>query len=260
MRVIWLLGIVAVFCLLLLVLGYHNKIKQRFALLGTFFGILVGAALLLLAVLPGDSFYGPVLAAGSTTKKVVALTFDDGPYPPYTEQVLAVLKEKNVPATFFVVGENAVAHPALLKSMQEDGHLIGTHTYHHKDLLRLNGAEIYEELAMGVDSIKKITGESPHFIRPPHGFKDFEVMQQVERLGLKAVNWDVIPKDWTNPGTEVIVRNVVENVKPGSVVLLHDGDSPVNKGSRQQTVEALPKIIDQLRAEGYSFVTVASLQ
>lgn len=259
MRVAWLLGIAAALCLLFLALGYQDKIKKRFALLGSYICILLGTGLLLLAVLPGDNFYGPVLASGNTTKKVVALTFDDGPYQPYTEQVLSVLKEKNVRATFFVVGENAAAHPDVIKKMQADGHVIGTHTQHHKDLLRLDAKEIYTEMAMGAESIRQITGQKPKFVRPPHGFKDYEVIEQAKRLDLQVVNWDVIPRDWTNPGTATIVKNVVENVKPGSVVLLHDGDSPVNKGSREQTVQALPLIIDQLRGEGYSFVTVAEL-
>lgn len=260
MKVAWLLGMVAAFCLLLLTLGYHGKIKKRLALLGSCVGLIVGSGLLLLAVLPGDSFYGPVLAAGHTSKKVVALTFDDGPYSPYTEKVLAVLKKKKVHATFFIVGENALARPDLVRKIQADGHLIGTHTQHHKDLLRLDGQELQDEMAMGVESIRRITGVAPHFIRPPHGFKDYKVIEQAEKLGLTVVNWDVIPRDWTNPGTETIISRVVDNVKPGSVILLHDGDSPANTGSREQTVEALPKIIDLLSSEGYTFVRIDELQ
>ena len=259
-KVAWLLGIAAVLRLFLLALGYHGKIKKRLALLGSCFGILLGSGLLLLAVLPGDNFYGPVLAAGHTSEKVVALTFDDGPYPPYTQKVLAILKEKNVHATFFLVGENALAHPELVRQIKAEGHLIGTHTQHHKDLLRLDKKEVRDEMIMGVESIRQITGEAPKFIRPPHGFKDYEVIEQAENLGLTVVNWDVIPRDWTNPGTEKIVSRVIEKVKPGSVILLHDGDSPANSGSREQTVQALPEIIDQLRADGYSFVTIEELQ
>jgi len=100
-KVAWLLGMVTAFCLLLLALGYHGKIKKHLALLGSCFGIIVGSGLLLLAVLPGDSFYGPVLAAGHTNQKVVALTFDDGPYSPYTEKILAILKEKKCACYIF---------------------------------------------------------------------------------------------------------------------------------------------------------------
>ena len=260
MKVAWLLGMVAALCLLFLALGYQDKIRKRFALLGSYICIFLGTGLLLLAVLPGDNFYGPVLASGNTTKKVVALTFDDGPYQTYTEQVLSVLKEKDVRATFFVVGENAVAQPDVVKRMQAEGHVIGTHTQHHKDLLRLDAKEIYGEMAMGAESIRKITGQKPKFVRPPHGFKDFVVMEQAGRLGLTVVNWNVIPRDWTNPGVSRIVENVMTNIRPGAVILLHDGDSPGGTGSREQTVRALPLIIDRLREAGYELVRIDELQ
>ncbi len=170
MRMIWLLTVATVVCLLFLAGGYFNKIKKRIALLGAMICIFVGGGLLLLAVLPGNSFYGKVLYKGTTKEKLVALTFDDGPYPPYTEQILAVLKEKKVPATFFLVGENAKAHPDLVREEEAQGHLLGTHTYDHKDLLRLSGSEIRSELSAGVKIVEDITGEKTIFVRPPHGF------------------------------------------------------------------------------------------
>lgn len=187
------------------------------------------------------------------------MTFDDGPYPPYTERILAILKEKKVPATFFLVGENAREHPELVREEMAQGNLLGTHTYDHKDLLRLSGPAVRKELSKGVKIVEDITGKRPTFVRPPHGFKDFSVMKQIEKLHLQAVNWSVLPKDWTRPGVDVIVQRVVEGVKPGSIVLLHDGDSPAKTASRQQTVEALPIIIDKLREKGYTFVTVDKL-
>jgi len=259
MRIIWLLTAATIFCLLFLAGGYFNKIKKRIALLGAIICILTGGGLLLLAVLPGNSFYGKVLCKGNTKEKLVALTFDDGPYPPYTERILAVLKEKKVPATFFLVGENVKEHPELVKEEVAQGHLIGTHTYDHKDLLRLDGPAVRAELSGGVKAVEDITGIRPIFVRPPHGFKDSSVLEQVAALHLRAVNWSVLPKDWTKPGVDVIVRRVVDGVEPGSIVLLHDGDSPAKKDSRQQTVEALPIIIDKLREKGYTFVTVDKL-
>lgn len=259
MRMIWLLTGATMLCLLFLAGGYFNKIKKRIALVGAVICILIGGGLLLLAVLPGNSFYGKVLCKGTTKEKLVALTFDDGPYPPYTQQILDVLKEKKVPATFFLVGENAKEHPDLVREEAAQGHLIGTHTYDHKDLLRLSGTAIRAELSTGVKTVEDITGKRPIFVRPPHGFKDFSVMGQIAALHLRAVNWSVLPKDWTKPGVDVIVRRVVDGVEPGSIVLLHDGDSPARKASRQQTVEALPTLIDQLREKGYTFVTVDKL-
>ncbi|MDD4320971.1 MAG: polysaccharide deacetylase family protein [Acidaminococcaceae bacterium] len=259
MRVIWIVAAFTMLCLVFLAGGYFKKIKKSIALWGAMLCILAGSVFLLLAVLPGNTFYGNILYKGVTQKKVVALTFDDGPYPPYTERILAILKEKKVPATFFLVGENAREHPELVREEMAQGNLLGTHTYDHKDLLRLSGPAVRKELSKGVKIVEDITGKRPTFVRPPHGFKDFSVMKQIEKLHLQAVNWSVLPKDWTRPGVDVIVQRVVEGVKPGSIVLLHDGDSPAKTASRQQTVEALPIIIDKLREKGYTFVTVDKL-
>lgn len=259
MRVIWLVSVFTLICLGFLAGGYFNKIKKSIALWGAMLCILAGSFFMLLAALPGNSFYGQILCKGVTEDKVVALTFDDGPYPPYTERILAILKEKKVPATFFLVGENAKAYPELVREEMAQGNLLGTHTYDHKDLLRLSGKAVKEEISEGVNIVQEITGIRPVFVRTPHGFKDFSVMTQIEALHLRAVNWSVLPKDWTNPGVDIIVSRVVDNVKPGSIVLLHDGDSPGKKAPRQETVEALPIIIDKLREKGYTFVTVDKL-
>ncbi|MEG0797217.1 MAG: polysaccharide deacetylase family protein [Acidaminococcaceae bacterium] len=260
MRIIWLLSGLTLVCWLALLAGYHHKISRRWSLTVAVVSMLVGGTFLLLAVLPGNSFYGPVLTTLPAKGKVVALTFDDGPYPPYTEAVLAVLQEEQVPATFFVVGENASLHPQIVREMVAAGHQVGTHTYHHVDLLRLSPQAVRAELAQGVAALTQITGQKPTLLRPPHGFKDYNVLQAAQELGLQVVNWSVIPRDWTNPGANVIVERVVSQVQPGSIVLLHDGDSPAKISSREQTVVALPLIIARLRAEGYSFVTVGQLQ
>jgi len=259
-KVASLLGMVAFFGLLLLSLGYHAKIKRRLALAGAFCCLSLGALCLLLAVTPGGNFYGPVLAAGSTEQKLAALTFDDGPCRPYTEQILDILRDKDVRATFFVVGRNALQQPEVLRRIQKEGHLVGTHTQNHKDLLRLEADEVNREMAEGIESIRAITGERTSYLRPPHGFKDFVVMEQAGRLGLTVVNWNVIPRDWTNPGVSRIVENVMTNIRPGAVILLHDGDSPGGTGSREQTVRALPLIIDRLREAGYELVRIDELQ
>ena len=253
-----------IFILLLMVLGilgagYAGKITKKVTIIGAVLGIILGSVLLLLAVLPGNSFYGKILTKGNTSEKVVALTFDDGPYPPFTYQVLQILKEKKVPATFFIVGENAKAYPYLVKAAADDGHLLGTHTYHHYDLLKLGKDSIKEELSSGKEIIESITGKEVKYFRPPHGFKDWRIMKAAEEENLNVVNWSVVPRDWTKPGVKVIVDRVMSTVEPGSIVLLHDGDSPKKKATREETVAALPIIIDKLQAEGYKFVTVEEL-
>ena len=241
-------------------LGQMGALRRRTAALAAVLLLAAGGGLLLQAVLPENSFYGPVLYKVNTDKKLIALTFDDGPYPPYTGRLLEVLREKNVHATFFVVGENAARHPELVKQAAAEGHEVALHAGTHRDLLKLNGRETAENIAAGTKTLTEITGQEPRFMRPPHGFKDWRVMREIERAGLTAVNWSVIPRDWTNPGTEVIVQRVCEKAFPGAIVLLHDGDSPKNAASREQTVQAAGKIIDRLRGEGYEFVTVGRLQ
>lgn len=260
MGVTQVLALLIIVILGLLISGYMGKITKKKALLGAVLGIVLGSVLVLFAVLPGNSFYGKILVKGNTDKKVVALTFDDGPYPPFTYQILQVLRQKDVPATFFLVGENAEAYPHLVKELSSDGHLLGTHTYHHVDLLKLSKKDILAELIKGKEVLEKITGKEVTYFRPPHGFKDWRVLRAAREENLKVVNWSVLPKDWTNPGVNVIVERVVKGVEPGSIVLLHDGDSPSKKSSREQTVAALPLIIDKLRNEGYTFVTVEELE
>lgn len=221
---------------------------------------MLGGVLLLLAVLPGNSFYGPVLTHIDTKDKVIALTFDDGPYPPYTQELLAVLQEKQVPATFFLVGENAARHPELVLQFKEQGHEIALHANIHQDLLKLDQDQLQANIAEGKAVLEKISSTKISYMRPPHGFKDWAVMKAIDDAGLKAVNWSIIPRDWTNPGVNVIAERTLKEAKPGAIVLLHDGDSPKGKASREQTIKATAIIIDRLRAEGYTFVTISELQ
>lgn len=260
MRVIYIVGILTFVALGGLLGAYCGRIKKKQALGIALTALGFAGFAFLMAVLPGNSFYGQVFYAGNTEEKVVALTFDDGPYPPYTNQILQILQTKKVPATFFLVGENVKAFPAVACELAAAGHALGTHTYHHVDLLRLSQSEVAAELTAGKKAIEDTTKVPVTLMRPPHGFKDANVLEVARQLGLEVVNWSVIPRDWTNPGVETIVQRVLENVQPGAIVLLHDGDSPAKKSSRAQTVAALPLIIDGLRAQGYRFVTVQQLQ
>jgi len=219
-------------------------------------GIAVGAFLTLCAVLPNNNVFGRVFMDSQTNQKVVALTFDDGPYSPYTEQILDILKDYNVPATFFVVGENVEKNPKLVRRIVNEGHQLGNHTYHHVDLLKSDSKTIAEEIDRTSKAITKITNTTPHVVRPPHGFRDPVVMAIMAERGLKVVEWSVMSKDWTNPGVEVIVDRTVKKVKNGSIILLHDGDGTASNASRIQSVEATRRIIQTLLAEGYQFVTV----
>ena len=260
MRILYIIIISGLTSVVLLWLGQFNILRKKIAAALALICLLAGCGLLLMAVLPGNSFYGPVLAKVATDKKIVALTFDDGPYPPYTQELLKVLEEEKVKATFFLVGENAEKHPELVQAELKAGHEIALHSYIHRDQLKLSPEEVRQNLEQGKATLKKISGVDVKYFRPPHGFKDWSVLQELELANLEAVNWSVIPRDWTNPGADVIVTRVLEKVEPGAIVLLHDGDSPKYTAPREQTVQATRTIIQNLRQDGYSFVTISELK
>lgn len=261
MRILYVLFLTALLSMALLWLGLYGRLPKRRAALGAACSLLLGGGLLLLAVLPGNSFYGPVLTHFDTHgRRLIALTFDDGPYPPYTQELLRLLAQKRVKATFFIVGSNAAAQPELVRAELAQGHQLALHCGQHQDLLKLDAQALAENIRYGQQTLRELTGVSPAYLRPPHGFKDWQVLSGIEAAGLRTVTWSIIPRDWTNPGAEVIADRVCEAAEPGAIVLLHDGDSPKMTAPRTQTIEATALIIDRLRAQGYEFVTLDELR
>ena len=260
MRILYIIVASGLLATLFLWLGYFETIKRKVAGTLAVLSMVIGSVIMLFAVLPDNSFFGPVLAKVDTDKKVVALTFDDGPYSPYTENLLQVLAKEQVKATFFVVAENALKQERLIKEIQAGGHEIALHSFVHKDQLKLSPEAVKENLTKGKAALEKASGAQIKYFRPPHGFKDWAVMQEINVAGLEAVNWSVMPKDWNNPGVEVIAQRVIEKAHPGAIVLLHDGDSPKYKMPRAQTVEATGVIIRELRKQGYEFKTISELK
>lgn len=261
MRLLYILIVSSLISVISLWLGKYNVIRKRVAMLLACLSLSVGGGLLLAAVLPSNSFYGETITSVEVPqgKKLVVLTFDDGPYPPFTQELVAILEEKQVKATFFVVGNNASKFPEVVKLVESKGHEVALHAGEHKDFLRLNKAELAENISSGQKVLEELTGKPVKYMRPPHGFRDWAVMEEASKLGLKVVNWSVIPRDWTNPGAQEIAARVCKDVKPGAIVLLHDGDAPKQTASRSQTVKATSLIIDELRKNGYNFVTVSEL-
>lgn len=259
MRLVYVLGLLALVGVGALWCGWYGLLKRRLAAALAAVCFLVGGALLLLAVLPTYSFYGPTVTQYPAVGKSVALTFDDGPYPPYTDELLVVLQQNKVKATFFMIAENAEKHPQLVRQIADAGHEVALHALQHRDFLKLNAAEQQHNVAAGKAILERLSGVPVTLLRPPHGFRDWSVMATLRHNGLTAVNWSVIPRDWTNPGVDVIVSRVMEQVHSGAIILLHDGDSPKYQASRQQTVQATQIIIEKLRAAGYNFVTVSEL-
>lgn len=260
MRILYIICGSGILCVALLWLGFWRVLSRKLAAsLAACCGLL-GGVLLLLAVLPNNSFFGQVLTEVPVEKKLVALTFDDGPYMPYTQQLLKVLEEEKVQVTFFVVAEKAEKHAEILKQELEAGHELALHSYVHRDQLKLNAQEVRQNLEQGKAALERLTGHEIKYFRPPHGFKDWTVLEEVAKAKLEAINWSIMPRDWTNPGAKVIEQRVLEKIVPGAIVLLHDGDSPSYSASRVQTVQATREIIRKLKAQGYSFVTISELK
>lgn len=197
---------------------------------------------------------GRFFAHGPRGEASVALTFDDGPFPPHTDRILDVLEHYAVPATFFCVGLNSAAHPELLGRIQARGHAFGNHTWSHPYLPDLSEAQILEQLRRTGEAIATFSGGAPTLFRPPYGALPPGPYDWLTTMEATTVLWDVDPKDWSRPGAEVIARSVLDQVRSGSIVLMHDGG-----GDRSQTVDALPTIIETLLDRGYRLVRVDDL-
>ena len=178
----------------------------------------------------------------------IAITFDDGPHPSYTAQLLDGLKERGIHATFFVTGEHAEANPEIIKRMQEEGHLIGNHTYSHIQLTEKNREIFREELIRTNEIIEEITGEEVQYVRPPYGSwdKSFE-----KELNMFPVLWNVDPLDWCSKNVACITKKIVSKAEENDIILMHD--------YYETSVTAALRAIDELMEEGYTFVTVEEI-
>ncbi|WP_067506184.1 polysaccharide deacetylase family protein [Actinoplanes sp. TFC3] len=183
--------------------------------------------------------------------KAVALTFDDGPHPAYTPQVLKILRQHHVKATFFVIGQQAHDNPDLLRSIVDQGHVIGTHTWAHKDVSKMSAGRARTEIGRAVDTVAATIGHIPSLFRAPYGSWSPTAFQVCAALGQTSIAWDVDPRDWDNPGSEQITSKVLHQVGNRSIVLNHDGG-----GDRSATVRALRQFLPVLADRGYRFVGV----
>jgi len=183
-----------------------------------------------------------------TGRKYIALTFDDGPHATQTPRLLDILEEKNVKATFFMLGTCVENNPDIVKQVYDEGHLVCSHTYGHKNLNTLSASGVKSEIDKTDKLIKDIIGHKPKYIRPPYGNANATVKKTANRV---LVNWSIDPEDWKHRNAQKIADNVVSAAKDGYIILCHDIYS--------ETVNAVPMIIDRLRAKGYEFVTVDRL-
>lgn len=185
---------------------------------------------------------------------ILYLTFDDGPNPVLTSQIVDTLARYDAKATFFVVGAHLNRSPAALLPVAEGGHTIANHTWSHKSLVGMGAEGVASQLTRTADLVQTTVGEAlpadsqMHWLRPPYGALDGTAASLVEELGYQVVTWDIDPKDWQRPGAAAIASAVINRAFPGAIVVLHDGG-----GGSQQTVEALETILETLSGEGYEF-------
>lgn len=189
--------------------------------------------------------------------KRVALTFDDVPDARYTSQVLDVLKMYKVKATFFVVGDRARKHPEIVRRIQREGHIIGNHSYNHPNFKPISLVKFQKQITRTEQVIQSIVGYRPKFIRPPYGEINEEQLKWAQRQGYTVVNWNVDSLDWKGLNKVEIQNNILQEVGPGSIILMHAGGGV---GSNLTgTIKALPDVVKKLRGEGYQFVDLSHL-
>ncbi|MEH1870754.1 polysaccharide deacetylase family protein [Nostoc sp.] len=202
-------------------------------------------------------FQGTIIyqAKLKANEKVIALTFDDGPSPKNTAQILEILKKNNIKATFFMVGEMVKYFPQVAKLVAADGHVIGNHTWHHW-YFQMDGATASSEIDRTADIIYKTTGEKTTLFRPPGGFLNNGLAQYAKKEKYAVMMWSEESGDAErrSPQVPMLVKNVLKEAKPGAIVLLHDGG-----GNRSKSVKALPEMIAGLKTQGYRFVTIPQL-
>ena len=197
---------------------------------------------------------------GKPTDKQIAISFDDGPDPKYTPKILDILSEKGVEANFFVLGKQAALYPDIVKRMYREGHEIGSHTFTHSNIMEDSPLTLQMELNSTQWIIQQITGHSTSLFRPPfttdadYAFDELENVDVFQNMGYTFVGSLIDSRDWESQSTSEIVNKVMNNLDGGNIILFHDSG-----GDRSATIEALPIIIDQLRENGYEFVTASEL-
>jgi len=199
-----------------------------------------------------------ILWSVPTADKVVALSFDDGPHPDFTPAILDILSRHDIPATFFLIGRHVRQQPHLARRLAAGPHELANHTFNHRVLPMLRDRAVLHEIRHADQMIRDTTGRSPRLLRPPMGLFSRRVVDLIEGSGYQTVIGDVYPRDPNLPGQERIYRRVMQRVRPGSIIILHDGGN-TRRVDRRQTVWAAERIIAQLLSQHYRFVTISDL-
>jgi peptidoglycan/xylan/chitin deacetylase (PgdA/CDA1 family) len=209
---------------------------------------------------PSASFPVPTIIRGGRQSRCIALTFDDGPAPPYSEAILELLRERQIKATFFLCGKNVERYPEVARRIRQEGHAIGNHTYSHPFLYFHSGGFMAREIDRTQQIIEEVTGIRPRFFRPPYGVRWPGLHGILAERGMRLVNWSDTGYDWKFD-TEGIIRAALKHLGPGSIILLHDGleTRPPRPVDQSRTVRALPAIFDYAQAAELKLVTLDEL-
>ncbi|MBI2654406.1 polysaccharide deacetylase family protein [Candidatus Woesearchaeota archaeon] len=201
-----------------------------------------------------------IVRSGSRNKRNVAITFDDGPSK-YTDKILDILKNRKVKATFFLVGEQVGQYPHIARRIVEEGHDIGNHSFAHSRLSLRTKKTVMEQIEKAERIIKKITGKKALYFRPPNGNYDQNLREILVRKGYKMVLWTISSYDWMNPGVGIIISKATKRAKNGDIILFHDSGGLIKSHmmGREQTINALPKVIDELKKKRLMPVKISRL-
>ncbi len=198
-----------------------------------------------------------ILYQANTDKKIIALTFDDGPDDKYTPQILNVLKKHNVKATFFLLGTRVHKYPNIAKQILQEGHAIGNHTYWHPELTKMNVDSMLWEIEQNEKELQNILQIKTNLFRAPYGALTEVQIQKLHELGYRVVGWSIDTEDWRNLPASEIKQKILNQLHPGAIVLMHSAGHWTQDLSG--TVEALDEIIPMLKKEGYLFVTIPEM-
>lgn len=198
-----------------------------------------------------------IVRNGDENQKIIALTFDDGPHPRFTPQILDLLKEYDAKGTFFVLGKHVKLYPEVVERIKSEGHEVGNHTFTHIDVSKSSYWKIKKEFEDTQNVIYNVTGSKPNIFRPPFGFINNAALHIVQESGSRIILWspNQDPNDWRSPGEDYIVKHVLSNIGNGNIILLHDYIPEKDS----HTVKALKRILPELTKEGYRFVTINEL-
>jgi peptidoglycan/xylan/chitin deacetylase (PgdA/CDA1 family) len=193
--------------------------------------------------------------------KVVALTFDDGPSPEWTPQVLDELKKAQVKATFFMLGNHVERYPEIARRVLAEGHEIGNHTYDHHVLIYYKMEELEKEIKEAEKAIKSVTGQNTRYFRPPKAWLSSREKKKIEEMGYKIVLWSLNSKDWVTYHDKQITSYILKRIQPGDIILFHDsgGVFTAEGGNRTQTIKTIPRLVKKLEEKCYRFVTISEL-